>query len=539
MNNEDIVALYIRVSTTEQANDGFGLEAQRKRLYAYCEAKNYSIFKLYCDAGVSGKETTHRKEYNRMLADMKAGKFNKILALKLDRISRSVKDFALFLEMIRKYDCDLEFVDGNIDISGPGGKMIATILSAFAEFERDMIVDRTTAGMEEAAQSGHFGGKPPLGYRKEIINGEKGKKWIIDEEEAEVVKEIFNLCLKGKTYNDIAKIMQDKHSDIIAYTRKDKDTGDIINIPRSWTDASISVILNNRTYLGIREHRKNIKGKKIIEITGQIPRIISDEIFDECQEKIRRNKRNYYRSKRYLFMQKLICPKCGRVMACKGTKKKTGKEYLYYKCKDCKTNFREDLVEKALISELTLVLELYLILEKNYVPVDSETAKELKKGKLDNTLRYAIDTMVIDKKLDPNYTYLYQIWDMVSYETKCNFIHEYIDKIKLKKHTQNGKPYIEILDLTFAPHIVKVFKDQFNKNMMDTFINNSTEELSIAEFKSRKQADDYINILARRYNIKVYDEDSEDFGDNIFKIIKIVNNSYSEKNKTLYVDVLA
>ena len=109
----------------------------------------------------------------------------------------------------------------------------------------------------------------------------------------------------------------------------------------------------------------------------------------------------------------------------------------------------------------------------------------------------------------------------------------------MKKHTQNGKPYIEILDLTFAPHIVKVFKDQFNKNMMDTFINNSTEELSIAEFKSRKQADDYINILARRYNIKVYDEDSEDFGDNIFKIIKIVNNSYSEKNKTLYVDVLA
>ena len=237
-------------------------------------------------------------------------------------------------------------------------------------------------------------------------------------------------------------------------------------------------------------------------------------------------------------MQKLVCPKCGRIMACKGTKKKTGQEYLYYKCKDCKTNFREDLIEDALVSELTLILELYLILEKNYVPIDAETARELNKGKLDNSIRYALDTMTIEKKLDIDYSYLTQIWDTVSYETKCDFIFEYIDTIKVKKHQRNGESYIEILDLTFRPHMVRVFQEMFEKNMMDTFIDNNVNELSVAQFTSRKQADDYINILSKKYNIKVYERNDNTFGDNIFKIINIKSKNVCEKDDVLYVEVL-
>lgn len=528
---------YLRVSTTEQANDGFGLDDQKKKIKQYCDVKDYDLVETYCDAGVSGKDTKHRKKFNKMMADMKAKKFDRIVTLKIDRISRSVADFALLLQDLEENNCKIDFINEPIDVSGINGKMMAGILSVFAQFERELIVERTTSGMREAAEQGHFGGKPPLGYTKEIINGEKGKKWVINDEEAEVVKEIFNLCAKGKTYNDIANIIQEKYSDMVAYVRKDKETGEIKTIYRSWTDASISVILNNKTYLGIREHRKNVKGKETINIVNQIEPIISKELFDECQLNIQRNKRNYYRNKKYLFMQKLICPKCGRIMACNGTKKKTGQEYLYYKCKDCKVNFREDWVEEALIHELILVLELYLILEKNYVLIDSDTAKDLVKGKIDNTIRYSLDTIMIEKKLDVNYTYLDKIWETISYETKSDFIFEYIDTIKVKKHKRNGEPYVEILDLTFRPHMVKKFEEMFENNMMDLVLDNSEHEVSATEFTSRKQADDYINILKKKYDINVYDKDEYIFSEDLFKIIDIKSKNVVEKDTTLFLEI--
>lgn len=528
---------YLRVSTTEQANDGFGLDDQKKKITQYCDVKDYDLVEMYCDAGVSGKDTKHRKYFNKMMADMKAKKFDRIVTLKIDRISRSVADFALLLQDLEENNCKIDFINEPIDVSGISGKMMAGILSVFAQFERELIVDRTTSGMREAAEQGHFGGKPPLGYTKEIINGEKGKKWVIHNEEAEVVKEIFNLCAKGKTYNDIANIIQEKYSDMVAYVRKDKETGEIKTIYRSWTDASISVILNNKTYLGIREHRKNVKGKETITIANQIEPIISKELFDECQLNIQRNKRNYYRNKKYLFMQKLVCPKCGRIMACNGTKKKTGQQYLYYKCKDCKVNFREDWVEEALMHELILVLELYLILEKNYVPIDSETAKDLVKGKIDNTIRYSLDTIMIEKKLDINYTYLDKIWETISYETKSDFIFEYIDTIKIKKHTRNGEPYVEILDLTFRPHMVKKFEEMFENNMMDLVLDNSEHEVSATEFTSKKQADDYINVLKKKYDINVYDKDEYVFSEDLFKIIDIKSKNVVEKDTTLFLEI--
>lgn len=543
MDDNRETALYIRVSTAEQAKEGYGLDAQTSKLHGYCDYKSsedntYKNIKLYCDAGISGKDTKNRPQFNKMLESVKKRKVKRVIAIKIDRLSRNTVDFLTFFNILQEYDCNLEILDINVDFSTPVGKLLLTVISAFAELERNLTIERTTDAMLEAAKEGHFGGKPPLGYMKEIVNGKQGKAWVINEKEAEVVREIFNLCSKGKTCNDIANIMQDKYSDMVAYVRENQETGEIKTIYRSWTDASISVILNNKTYLGIREHRKNIKKKEVIKIEGIIEPIISPELFDECQLNLERNKRNYYRSKKYLFMQKLQCPKCGRIMACCGTKKKTGQEYLYYKCKDCKTNFREDLIEAALVNELRLILELYLILEKNYVPIDNNTATLLNKGKTDHSIRYALDTMMIEKKLDINYTYLNQIWDTVSYETKCNFIFEYIDTIKIKKHKQGGKTYIELLDLTFRPHVIKMFKEMFDKNMVDTIVDNKEDEISIAEFNSRQQADNYINILSQKYNIKVYERGDNSFGDNIFKIININSKNVCEKDNVLYVEVL-
>ena len=154
-----IVAIYIRVSTLDQAREGHSLGEQEKRLTALAEAKGYKIHKVYSDAGISGKSAENRPAYQQMMKDMKKGKFNRIMAFKMDRISRSISDFENFFNEIEEYNCEVEFLEGNIDMTGASGKLFARILEVFAQFERELIVERTLVGVESAANKGNFGGK--------------------------------------------------------------------------------------------------------------------------------------------------------------------------------------------------------------------------------------------------------------------------------------------------------------------------------------------------------------------------------------------
>ena len=171
-----IVAIYTRVSTTDQAREGHSLEEQELRLTRYCEAQNYKIYKIYTDAGISGKAADNRPAYQQMLKDLKKRKFNLILSFKMDRISRSVIDLEDFFNITKKYDCGIEFLFEKIDTSGAAGMMFARMLGIFAQFERELIQERTLVGVESAVNKGHFGGKPAFGYEKEVVNGEKRKK---------------------------------------------------------------------------------------------------------------------------------------------------------------------------------------------------------------------------------------------------------------------------------------------------------------------------------------------------------------------------
>ena len=119
-----------------------------------------------------------------------------------------------------------EFLFEKIDTSGAAGMMFARMLGIFAQFERELIQERTIVGVESAVNKGHFGGKPAFGYSKEYQIDGVGKKWVINEEEAIIVKEIFNLCLKGKTYTQIAKIISEEFPNI-TYTRKNTKTNEL------------------------------------------------------------------------------------------------------------------------------------------------------------------------------------------------------------------------------------------------------------------------------------------------------------------------
>lgn len=532
------VALYIRVSTDKQVNEGYGLEDQKKRLEYHCLARNYDIYKIYCD-GESAKDTIHRPQYNDMLSDMKKNKFSKILAIKLDRISRSPKDFYILLEVLMEYNCELEFIDTPIDLRGMGGKAMAGMLSVFSAFERDMIVDRTLRGVNEAVHNGHFGGPVPLGYKK----AENSKCLVIDKEKSKIIKEIFDLCLSGKTYKYISNLMNEKYSKLITSYRINRENGEKVPVFRNWKDSSISVILNNKKYMGIYEHKKKSKVEDTIEIRDVIPAIVSEEVFYECQENIKRNARNYYRSKNYLFMQKLRCPKCGRIMACNGAKKSGGSEYLYYKCmnKGCGDYIREELVEKELIDNLIKYLELYMILEENYYPIDSDLVEDFNNCSLDNKIRFAIDSRIInDAKNIPNLSALHELWSITPYEVKCKFIYEFIDYIEVKKYKVKKEQRVRITKLKIKPHKLKKLFELKNKNMLDETFSGENFDFSIANFKNEKQAYEYIDLLKKKYNIvaKDYVKGEEYYNDDrTFKVINITNNRAAERNKSIFISL--
>lgn len=546
MNNEEqeqkLVAIYTRVSTTNQAREGHSLEEQEKRIRARCLSDNNIVYKVYTDAGISGKNADNRPAYQQMMKDMKKGKFNLIMAFKMDRLSRSVIDFEYFFNDIKKYNCEVQFIEGNIDTTGAAGMLFARILEVFAQFERELIKERTLVGVESAVNKGHFGGKPPLGYKTKLDDeGKKLKEWIINEDEAKIVREIFELCASGKTYFQISNILKEKYPKVISSIRKDKKTNEDKITYRSWTDSSISCILNNKCYMGTYEYRKSIDNKETIEIIDIVPKIVSEDLFNDCQDMIFRNGRNYYRSKRYLFIQRLVCPKCGRIMACNGCKNKMKKDYLYYKCKDCGTYIREELIEKALMSELNNLFELSNLISENYYITDKKAANDFNNCRLDHRLRFAIDESIIEEKrkaLTKND--LNELWNMTSYETKCEFIGKYVDKITIKEYktSRNKITSVEITDLKLKPNKVNELLDYTNGNMVDKIIGTGVYKASISTMKHEKDALEYIELLKKKHKIMVYtlSEDYDYYLDVLlFKIIKVKPKSVIEKEKTIYL----
>lgn len=538
-NDKKMVAIYTRVSTTDQAREGHSLEEQEKRLKARCISNDYEVYKVYTDAGISGKSAENRPAYQQMLKDMKKGKFNLIMAFKMDRISRSIIDFEDFFKELKKYNCGIEFLCENIDTTGAAGMMFARILGIFAQFERELIQERTLVGVESAVNKGHFGGKPPLGYKHKLdVSGKhKLKEWEIDKDEAKIVKEIFDLCASGKTYFQISKLLKEKYPNVISSIKEDKETGEKKITYRKWNDSSISCILNNKCYMGTYEYRKCLENKDTIEIVDIVPKIISKELYNDCQEMIARNGRNYYRSKNYLFIQKLVCPHCGRIMACNGVKNKMKNDYLYYKCKDCGIYVRESLIENALLTELNNLLELSNIINSNCCITDSRTAEKYNSCKLDHKIRFAIDEKIIKDKmtlLDSNE--LNELWEITSYEAKCNFIGNYIDTITIKEKIDSKKKIIKVdlVNLKLKSNKVKELLDLEEKNMIDKIIGSGVLKASITEVKHDKDALDYIELLRTKYKFAAYDfYDIEDYYTNplLFKIIKVNPKSCVEKKK--------
>ena len=203
-------------------------------------------------------------------------------------------------------------------------------------------------------------------------------------------------------------------------------------------------------------------------------------------------------------MQVLKCPKCNRILACNGTKKKNGEEYLYYKCKDCGIYIREETIEEALKKKLSDLLELSNLLCEDHLIIDKETAKDIENCRLDHSLRYSVDEKLINLKLqyfkDFNFD---SIWDTSDYETKYKFIHTYIDSISIKQYTNthNKIKSVEIVDLKIKSNKISQLVNYASTGEMDEIIGNSVCRTSYTTMKNEKDALEYINLLKKKYDI--------------------------------------
>ena len=205
MGNKQVnVAIYTRVSTREQAEEGFSLPAQEKTLREHCERKGYAVACVYTDAGLSAKDIKHRPEMKRLLDDVPSGKFDKILVWKLSRFSRTMTDLCNIWDLLDKHGVDFESFSESFDCSTPTGRLTRNIIALIAQFDREVISENVKLGMKERAMQGRPTSSYILGYDR------VDDTLIVNKKESKIVREIFELYEQHKNLSKVADICRKK-----------------------------------------------------------------------------------------------------------------------------------------------------------------------------------------------------------------------------------------------------------------------------------------------------------------------------------------
>lgn len=233
----------------------------------------------------------HRPAFQEMLADIRKGKINYIVAYKLDRVTRSVRDLEEFISELEKYNTYLVCDRDDVNTSTANGRFFIRMLTVLSQLEIEIVSERTKFGMTGAIKSGHLPGTIPLGYKKE------DKKTVIDQTTKDIVIRIFDMYLEGKSHDKIAQILNEEK----------------VLAPKIWKDCKIQKILENRIYMGDYEQYKRIGKIQNIEPIihmNVVEPIISRAMWEETQLQKEKNQRAYTRDRVYLYFQKLKCPHC-------------------------------------------------------------------------------------------------------------------------------------------------------------------------------------------------------------------------------------
>ncbi len=424
------------------------------------------------------------------------------------------------------------------------------MLTVLSQLEIEIVSERTKFGLNGAIKSGHLPGIVPLGYKKD-----NNKKTVIDETTKDVVIRIFNMYLEGKSYQQISNTLN-----------KEK-----VLAPKHWRDTTIMKMIDNKVYMGDYEKGKS-NSKDTLVYMNVVEPIISRAMWNEAQYQKEKNQRSYTRDRVYIFFQKLKCPRCNRIMKCKGSGG-TKKKYMYYTCEHCKTYYREDKIEECLQRFILELVEYDMAVKKYFLPILADK-KETKTEKLDQeidtlqkqkerikkayvsgivemedfsedykiivekinvleTKRYeklninslsfnpqqlmadrdiAREKLIKDNKLNET---LKQEWNKKSKEEKQEFISKFIESMTLLKN-KNGEFYIDKINFrsSYIEQLTKFFALGIADVYVPVEVNEEEKEIRTSVNINQAQLDDYITRLNQEFEIEFYELFSKDVNQN-------------------------
>ena len=475
----------------------------------------------------------HRPAFQQMLTDMRAGKINYIVAYKLDRVTRSVRDLEVLISDLEKHNCYLVCDRDDVNTSTANGRFFVRMLTVLSQLEIEIVSERTKFGLTGTIKSGHIPNRCPLGYKRE------SKKMI-----------------------------------------------------------------NNKIYMGDYERFKRVgkeQGKEPVIYRDVVEPIISRSMFDEVQAQKEKNQRAFCRDRVYIFMQKLICPKCGKLMTCKGTGGKK-KKYIYYHCTDCKLYLREDLIEEIAINLIMNLIEYDMTVKQYFFPVLADK-KEKDTNKIDKEIAnlkkqkdrikeayikgivevndFSEDYRIIEEKLnlleekriqaiDLNkqtfspqqimadrdvekeklirsnqfYDMLMLQWDNKTKEEKQEFISKFIENVTIDK---NEKGNYELVNIKFRSSFIEQILKILDYGMFDftspCTIGKEESTITTTVQMDKKELQEYMDRLSDYYEVSYYVLDRPDTpkkgyqkkyyrmpyknekGERLFKLVELIANS--------------
>ncbi|WP_070021293.1 recombinase family protein, partial [Streptococcus agalactiae] len=311
------VAIYVRVSTKGQVEEGYSIEEQIAMLTSYCSIHKWTVFDTYVDAGISGA-TIERPELSRLSRDAQKKKFNTMIVYDLKRLGRSQRNNIAFIEdILEKNGIGFISLTENFDTSTPLGKAMVGILSAFGQLDRDTIRERMMMGKIGRAKSG----KPMMtstiafGYTYDKLTSSLN----INQAEAIIVKIIYDEYLAGKSLTKLRDYLNENN---------------LLRKGKPWNYQGVSRVLRNPVYIGMVRFRGEV-------YQGNHEAIIDAEIFEAAQKELKRRQLETYEFNKnprpfrakYMLSGIIKCGFCGCPMEITlGTKRKDGTRNIRYQC---------------------------------------------------------------------------------------------------------------------------------------------------------------------------------------------------------------
>ena len=494
----------------------------------------------------------HRPAFQKMLEDMRAGKINYIVAYKLDRVTRSVRDLEVLISDLETHHCYLVCDRDDVNTSTANGRFFVRMLTVLSQLEIEIVSERTKFGLNGAIKAGHIPGKVPLGYYRA-----SDKSLKVDNATKDIVLRIFEMYLEGKSYQTISNILNEEK---VASPEKKK-----------WCDSTIDRIINNKIYMGDYERYKYNKNKETELFVDVVPPIITRAMWEEVQKQKETNQRAYCRNRVYIFFQKLVCPTCGKIMTCKGAGGKKSK-YMYYHCDNCKIYYNEDEIEDCLIDYILDLVEYDFHVNKYYYPLlaekkdneSKEIEKEmkklqqqkarLKKAYMNGILEmedFSEDYKLIEEKLatleskrinaldldkesyNPQHIMaerdiererltehemykdvLLKLWTMKTKDEKQALISKFIENATIKKDKDGS---FDIEKVNFRSSFIEQIDKLYEQGVVDfpgtVERGGKLEEIKVSVNMNKNQLDDYLSTLKKELDVNYKDLGEYDFCD--------------------------